>query len=163
MFEARDVAVQYSGMVAVEGVTLDVFAQRITALIGPSGCGKSTFLRTFNRMNDLIAGAEVSGRLSFHGHDLYAADVDPIEVRRRIGMVFQKPNPFPKSIFDNVAFGPRHQRPAQGSRRDRRAGAPAGRALGRGEGQAQEDRRSRSRAVSSSGCASRAVSPSSPT
>ena len=107
VFEARDIAVSYSGMVAVEGVTLDVFAQRITALIGPSGCGKSTFLRTFNRMNDLIAGAEVSGRLSFHGHDLYGADVDPIEVRRRIGMVFQKPNPFPKSIFDNVAFGPR--------------------------------------------------------
>jgi phosphate transport system ATP-binding protein len=107
VFEARDIAVRYSGMVAVEGVSLDVFAQQITALIGPSGCGKSTFLRTFNRMNDLIAGAEVSGRLSFHGHDLYGADVDPIEVRRRIGMVFQKPNPFPKSIFDNVAFGPR--------------------------------------------------------
>jgi phosphate transport system ATP-binding protein len=107
VFEARDIAVRYSGVVAVEGVTLDVFAQQITALIGPSGCGKSTFLRTFNRMNDLITGAEVSGRLSFHGHDLYGADVDPIEVRRRIGMVFQKPNPFPKSIFDNVAFGPR--------------------------------------------------------
>jgi phosphate transport system ATP-binding protein len=107
VFEARDVAVRYSGVLAVEGVSLDVFAQRITALIGPSGCGKSTFLRTFNRMNDLIAGAKVSGSLGFHGHDLYAADVDPIEVRRRIGMVFQKPNPFPKSIFDNVAFGPR--------------------------------------------------------
>jgi phosphate transport system ATP-binding protein len=107
VFEARDVSVSYAGAVAVKGVTLDVFAQRITALIGPSGCGKSTFLRTFNRMNDLIAGAEVSGHLAFHGHDLYGADVDPIEVRRRIGMVFQKPNPFPKSIFDNVAFGPR--------------------------------------------------------
>jgi len=107
VFEARDVAVRYSGVLAIEGVTLDVFAQRITALIGPSGCGKSTFLRTFNRMNDLIAGAKVSGHLGFHGHDLYAPDVDPIEVRRRIGMVFQKPNPFPKSIFDNVAFGPR--------------------------------------------------------
>ncbi|MGO9872430.1 MAG: phosphate ABC transporter ATP-binding protein PstB [Acidimicrobiia bacterium] len=107
VFEARDVAVSYSGVLAVEGVSLDVFARRITALIGPSGCGKSTFLRTFNRLNDLIAGAQVSGQLAFHGHDLYAADVDPIEVRRRIGMVFQKPNPFPKSIFDNVAFGPR--------------------------------------------------------
>jgi phosphate transport system ATP-binding protein len=107
VFEARDVAVRYSGMLAVGGVSLDVFARRITALIGPSGCGKSTFLRTFNRMNDLIAGAEISGHLAFHGHDLYAADVDPIEVRRRIGMVFQKPNPFPKSIYDNVAFGPR--------------------------------------------------------
>lgn len=107
VFEARDVAVRYSGVLAIEDVTLDVQARRITALIGPSGCGKSTFLRTFNRMNDLIAGAEVSGRLAFHGHDLYAPGVDPIEVRRRIGMVFQKPNPFPKSIFDNVAFGPR--------------------------------------------------------
>jgi phosphate transport system ATP-binding protein len=107
IFEAHDLAVRYSGVLAVEGITLNVQARRITALIGPSGCGKSTFLRTFNRMNDLIDGARVSGRLSFHGHDLYAPDVDPIEVRRRIGMVFQKPNPFPKSIYDNVAFGPR--------------------------------------------------------
>jgi phosphate transport system ATP-binding protein len=107
VFEARDVTVRYSGIIAVEGVSLDVRPRQITALIGPSGCGKSTFLRTFNRMNDLIAGARVTGRLAFHGHDLYAPDVDPIEVRRRIGMVFQKPNPFPKSIFDNVAFGPR--------------------------------------------------------
>ena len=91
----------------MQGVSLDVSARKVTALIGPSGCGKSTFLRTFNRMNDLIAGATVSGRLAFHGHDLYGPGVDPIEVRRRIGMVFQKPNPFPKSIFDNVAFGPR--------------------------------------------------------
>ena len=107
VFEARDVSVRYGGVVAVENVSLDVSARRITALIGPSGCGKSTFLRTFNRMNDLIAGASVSGHLAFHGHDLYASDVDPIEVRRQIGMVFQKPNPFPKSIYDNVAFGPR--------------------------------------------------------
>jgi len=107
VFEARDVSVRYSGTVAVEGVTLDVHARRITALIGPSGCGKSTLLRTFNRMNDLIAGAEVSGCLAYHGHDLYGRDVDPIDVRRRIGMVFQRPNPFPKSIYDNVAFGPR--------------------------------------------------------
>ena len=107
IFEARDISVRYSGNVAIEGVSLDVHARRITALIGPSGCGKSTFLRTFNRMNDLISGAEVSGRLAYHGHDLYARGVDPIDVRRRIGMVFQKPNPFPKSIYDNVAFGPR--------------------------------------------------------
>jgi len=107
VFEARDLAVSYSGVLAVEGLTLDVQARRITALIGPSGCGKSTFLRTFNRMNDLIPGANVSGHLAYHGHDLYGPDVDPIEVRRRIGMVFQKPNPFPKSIYDNVAFGPR--------------------------------------------------------
>jgi len=107
IFDATDIAVRYSGVLAVEGVTLDVHAHRITALIGPSGCGKSTLLRTFNRMNDLIDGAHVSGRLDFHGHNLYGPDVDPIEVRRRIGMVFQKPNPFPKSIYDNVAFGPR--------------------------------------------------------
>jgi phosphate transport system ATP-binding protein len=107
IFAAHDLAVRYSGVLAVEGITLDVQARRITALIGPSGCGKSTFLRTFNRMNDLIDGARISGRLTFHGHDLNAPDVDPIEVRRRIGMVFQKPNPFPKSIYDNVAFGPR--------------------------------------------------------
>ena len=107
VFEARDVAVRYSGDVAVEGVSMDVSRYRITALIGPSGCGKSTLLRSFNRMNDLIVGAEVRGRLAYHGQDLYAPSVDPVEVRRRIGMVFQKPNPFPKSIYDNVAFGPR--------------------------------------------------------
>jgi phosphate transport system ATP-binding protein len=86
---------------------MDVARRRITALIGPSGCGKSTLLRSFNRMNDLIVGSEVRGSITYHGQDLYAANVDPVEVRRRIGMVFQKPNPFPKSIFDNVAFGPR--------------------------------------------------------
>jgi phosphate transport system ATP-binding protein len=114
VFEARDVAVRYSGTLAVEGVTLDVQEHRITALIGPSGCGKSTLLRTFNRMNDLIPGAEVTGRLAYHGHDLYERSVDPIDVRRRIGMVFQRPNPFPKSIFDNVAFGPRISGTRQG-------------------------------------------------
>jgi phosphate transport system ATP-binding protein len=107
VFDLQDVAVAYSGTVAVEGVTLDVHRCRITAFIGPSGCGKSTILRSFNRMNDLVPGAEVRGRIEYHGHDLYAGDVDPVEVRRRIGMVFQRPNPFPKSIFDNVAFGPR--------------------------------------------------------
>ena len=107
VFELRDVSVGYFGTVAVEGVTLDVHRHEITALIGPSGCGKSTLLRSFNRMNDLVAGARVSGRLSYHGHDLYGPGVDPVEVRRRIGMVFQRPNPFPKSIYDNVAFGPR--------------------------------------------------------
>jgi len=107
VFELRDVSVSYFGTVAVEGVTLDVHRHQITALIGPSGCGKSTLLRSFNRMNDLVAGARVSGRLSYHGHDLYGPGVDPVEVRRRIGMVFQRPNPFPKSIYDNVAFGPR--------------------------------------------------------
>jgi len=107
VFELRDVSVSYFNVVAVAGVTLDVHQNEITALIGPSGCGKSTLLRSFNRMNDLVSGARVSGRISYHGHDLYAPSVDPVEVRRRIGMVFQRPNPFPKSIYDNVAFGPR--------------------------------------------------------
>jgi phosphate transport system ATP-binding protein len=107
VFSARDVAVSYFGSVAVEGVSLEVHRHGITALIGPSGCGKSTLLRSFNRMNDLVNGAKVDGTILYHGEDLYAPGVDPVEVRRRIGMVFQKPNPFPKSIFDNVAFGPR--------------------------------------------------------
>ena len=87
--------------------TWSIYRNRVTALIGPSGCGKSTFLRCFNRMNDLIDGAQIEGDVLYHGDDLYGPDVDPVEVRRRIGMVFQKPNPFPKSIYDNVAFGPR--------------------------------------------------------
>jgi phosphate transport system ATP-binding protein len=107
VFSVRDVSVSYSGAIAVEGVSLDVVEHGITALIGPSGCGKSTLLRSFNRMNDLVPGAVVEGLITYHGQDLYAAEVDPVEVRRRIGMVFQKPNPFPKSIYDNIAFGPR--------------------------------------------------------
>jgi phosphate transport system ATP-binding protein len=99
--------VVYGSHLAVEGVSMDVVARRITGLIGPSGCGKSTLLRCLNRMNDLIPGARVLGAVRYHGQDLYAAGVDPVEVRRRIGMVFQKPNPFPKSIYDNVAYGPR--------------------------------------------------------
>jgi len=109
VFELRDVGVSYSGTVAVEGVSLDVHQRHITALIGPSGCGKSTLLRSFDRMNDLVPGAKVFGELLYHGQDLYAPEVDPVEVRRRIGMVFQKPNPFPKSVYDNVAFGLRIQ------------------------------------------------------
>jgi phosphate transport system ATP-binding protein len=107
VFEVRDVSVSYGDKVAIEGMRFDIRARQITALIGPSGCGKSTFLRSLNRMNDLIEGARVEGSLSYHGVDLYGPKVDPVEVRRRIGMVFQKPNPFPKSIYDNVAFGPR--------------------------------------------------------
>jgi phosphate transport system ATP-binding protein len=107
VFSADDLSVTYSGVTAIEHVDLDIGANEITALIGPSGCGKSTFIRCLNRMNDLIVGARVHGSLLYHGTDLYGAKVDPVEVRRRIGMVFQKPNPFPKSIFDNVAFGPR--------------------------------------------------------
>ncbi len=103
----EDVHFYYSKFRAVKHVSLDFAPRQITALIGPSGCGKSTLLRTFNRMNDLIAGTRVEGRVLYHDQDLYARDVDPVEVRRRIGMVFQKANPFPKSIYDNVAFGPR--------------------------------------------------------
>jgi phosphate transport system ATP-binding protein len=107
VFETRDLAVYYGDFRAVREVNLDVRRHEITAFIGPSGCGKSTVLRCFNRMNDLIDGARVEGSLTYHGVDLYGSDVDPVEVRRRIGMVFQKPNPFPKSIYDNLAFGPR--------------------------------------------------------
>jgi phosphate transport system ATP-binding protein len=109
VFDAQRVEVRYGSSVAVTGVDLDIHRNGITALIGPSGCGKSTLLRSFNRMNDLIPGASVSGKILYHGQDMYAPEVDPVEVRRRIGMVFQKPNPFPKSIYDNVAFGPRIQ------------------------------------------------------
>jgi phosphate transport system ATP-binding protein len=107
VFELQDVAVSYGGVRAVEGVSLEIGQQRITALIGPSGCGKTTVLRCLNRMNDLIDGAKVEGTVKYHGVNLYDGRVDPVEVRRRIGMVFQKPNPFPKSIYDNIAFGPR--------------------------------------------------------
>ena len=104
VFRLRDVAVSYAGVPAVEGVTLDVPDRAVTALIGPSGCGKSTLLRCLDRMNDLIAGAAVTGLVEYRGIDLYARDVDPVLVRRSIGMVFQKPNPFPKSIRENVVF-----------------------------------------------------------
>ncbi len=105
ILEARAVNVYYGGFKAVQNVNLSIAENKITALIGPSGCGKSTVLRVFNRMNDLIPIARVEGELLYHGRDLYAKNVDPVEVRRRIGMVFQKPNPFPKSIYDNVAWG----------------------------------------------------------
>ena len=107
IFEVRDVSVRYDGNPAVRDISLEIGRNRITALIGPSGCGKSTLIRCFNRMNDLIAGATVEGSILYHGQDLYGPRVDPVEVRKVIGMVFQKPNPFPKSIYDNVAFGPR--------------------------------------------------------
>jgi phosphate transport system ATP-binding protein len=107
VFQVKDLAVSYSGNVAIRNVGLNVFKNTITAFIGPSGCGKSTLIRCFNRMNDLVPGAKIEGDVLYHAKDLYADDVDPVEVRRRIGMVFQKPNPFPKSIYDNVAFGPR--------------------------------------------------------
>ena len=107
VFETKDLAVYYGSFRAVRDVELNVRRHQITAFIGPSGCGKTTVLRCFNRMNDLIPTARVHGTLLYHGLDLYASDVSATEVRRRIGMVFQKPNPFPKSIYDNVAFAPK--------------------------------------------------------
>jgi phosphate transport system ATP-binding protein len=107
VFTVSDLIVSYAGSPAIKNVSLDVYKNFVTAFIGPSGCGKSTFIRCFNRMNDLILGAQVEGTVLYHGQDLYGPEVDPVEVRKRIGMVFQKPNPFPKSIYDNVAFGPR--------------------------------------------------------
>jgi phosphate transport system ATP-binding protein len=107
VFDCKNVEVYYGAFRAVRGVTLGIRAHQITAFIGPSGCGKTTMLRTLNRMHDVIPGARVAGSVNYHGIDLYAPDVSATEVRRRIGMVFQKPNPFPKSIHDNIAFGPR--------------------------------------------------------
>ena len=106
VFGIKKVTVSYNNTPAIADVSFSVRSGEVTALIGPSGCGKSTLLRSFNRMNDLIGGASVKGLIEYHGVDLYDKKVDPVEVRRRIGMVFQKPNPFPKSIYENVAFGP---------------------------------------------------------
>jgi phosphate transport system ATP-binding protein len=114
VFSITGMSFHYGDFRALRDIDLDIACNEITALIGPSGCGKSTFLRCLNRMNDLIPGTRVDGRIDYHGQDMYAGDVDPIEVRRRIGMVFQKPNPFPKSIYDNVAFGPRINRMGKG-------------------------------------------------
>jgi phosphate transport system ATP-binding protein len=107
VFDVQGMTVSYDGDPAVSDVSMKIYKNLVTAIIGPSGCGKSTFIRCFNRMNDLIPSARIDGRISYHDTDLYGSSVDPVEVRMRIGMVFQKPNPFPKSIFDNVAFGPR--------------------------------------------------------
>ena len=107
VFTLDDVTVKYGDTPAVRNVSMEIYKRQITALIGPSGCGKSTLIRCLNRMNDLIPGATVNGRVLYHGQDLYSPEIDPVEVRKRIGMVFQKPNPFPKSVYDNIAFGPR--------------------------------------------------------
>jgi phosphate transport system ATP-binding protein len=107
IFKLEDVLVRYGDKPAVREIGFDIAQNEITALIGPSGCGKSTLIRCFNRMNDLIPSAKVEGTILYHGQDLYTPQVDAVEVRKRIGMVFQKPNPFPKSIYDNIAFGPR--------------------------------------------------------
>ncbi len=107
VFDAKKVSCYYGSFRAVTDVSLSIYEHEITAFIGPSGCGKTTVLRTLNRMNDLVPGAHVDGDVHYRGASLYAKDVSPIAVRRRIGMVFQKPNPFPKSIYDNIAYGPR--------------------------------------------------------
>jgi phosphate transport system ATP-binding protein len=105
VFEIKDLTVLYGGSPAIKDVTFGIYPNVVTAIIGPSGCGKSTFIRCLNRMNDLIPSARVTGEVLYHGQNLYASGIDPVQVRRHIGMVFQKPNPFPKSIFDNVAWG----------------------------------------------------------
>jgi phosphate transport system ATP-binding protein len=107
VFDVREVSVLYGKAPAVKDVSLEIYRNQVTALIGPSGCGKSTFIRCLNRMNDLIPGASIEGEILYHGQNMYASNVDPASVRRWIGMVFQKPNPFPKSIYDNIAWGPR--------------------------------------------------------
>ncbi|HEY2326063.1 MAG TPA: phosphate ABC transporter ATP-binding protein PstB [Gaiellaceae bacterium] len=107
VFDIDNLSVRYGETLAFSGVTLDIFKNQITAVIGPSGCGKSTFIRCLNRMNDLVGTAKIDGQILYHGQDINASGVDPIEVRRRIGMVFQRPNPFPKSIYDNVAYAPK--------------------------------------------------------
>ena len=104
VMEARDLDIYYGSFKAVTGVNMKVERNAITAIIGPSGCGKSTLLRAFNRMNELFAGTSIKGQVMFDGEDIYAPQVDPVEVRYRIGMVFQKPNPFPKSIYENIAW-----------------------------------------------------------
>jgi phosphate transport system ATP-binding protein len=108
VFDSREVSVFYAAKQALAGVSMQIRRGEITALIGPSGCGKTTFLRSLNRMNDSVPSFRIEGQVLYHGHDLYGGNVDQVEVRRRIGMVFQKPNPFPKSIYDNVAWAPRN-------------------------------------------------------
>jgi phosphate transport system ATP-binding protein len=108
VFDVRRVSLSYGSKRAVGDVSMEIYRNLVTAVIGPSGCGKSTFLRSLNRMNDAVSGFRVDGQILYHGHDVYGPTTDRVEVRRRIGMVFQKPNPFPKSIYDNVAWAPRN-------------------------------------------------------
>ena len=137
VFDVKDLDVYYGAFRAVRDVNISVHRNEITAFIGPSGCGKTTVLRCFNRMNDLIDIARVEGSITYHGVDLYDRAVNPVEVRRRIGMVFQKPNPFPKSIYDNVAYGPKIAGVEGQHGRHRREGAARRGAVGRGEGPPQ--------------------------
>ena len=130
VFDVHDVAISYGAKRALEDVRLKIYRNVITALIGPSGCGKTTFLRSLNRMNDSVPGFRLEGQILYHGHDLYASGVNNVEVRRKIGMVFQKPNPFPKSIYDNVAWAPRNLGMRGRTGRTRRASAARRRRCG---------------------------------
>jgi len=162
VFDIRDLAVYYGTFRAVREVNVPVRAHEITAFIGPSGCGKTTVLRCLNRMNDLIPSARVEGTLLYHGSDLYASSVSAAEVRRRIGMVFQRPNPFPKSIYDNVSFGPRINGVRKKGELDEIVERSLrGAALGTRRRTASRRRRSACPAASSSGCPPPAPSPSS--
>ena len=163
VFDIHDVSVYYGTFRAVRDLTLPIARNEITALIGPSGCGKTTFLRCLNRMNDLIEGARVEGQILYHGVDLYDERVDPVEVRRRIGMVFQKPNPVPEVDLRQRRIRPADRGLQGGHGRLGRGVAPARRAVGRSERQAEGIRRWRSPAGSSNGCASRGRSRRSPT
>lgn len=107
LIKVRDLNLYYGDHQALKNITMDIPDRKVTAIIGPSGCGKSTLIRCFNRMNDLVEGCRITGRIEFHDENIYGKKTDPVEIRRRIGMVFQKPNPFPKSVFENVAYGPR--------------------------------------------------------
>ncbi len=107
IFDIRDLSVYYGNKIGIKGVTLQIYKNRVTSIIGPSGCGKSTFLRTLNRLVELVDNVRIEGEVFFDGKNIFDRDVDPVDLRRRIGMVFQHPNPFPKSIFDNVAYGPK--------------------------------------------------------
>ena len=125
VFAIKDLGVWYGKSLALAGVTMDIRKNTVTAVIGPSGCGKSTFIRCLNRMSDAVPGIKVDGQIEYHGRDLRGARIDPVEVRRRIGMVFQRPNPFPKSIYDNIAFALADPRDEGRPGRSRRASAAA--------------------------------------
>ena len=162
---ARDVHVFYGEKEALKGVGIDIHEDRVTAFIGPSGCGKSTFLRCLNRMNDTIPSARVTGEIELDGQNINSAAMDVVQLRARVGMVFQKPNPFPKSIYENVAYGPQHPRARQRARASwtrssrSRSSAPA---CGTRSRTASRKAAPLCRAGSSSGCASRARSRSIP-
>ena len=163
--DVKDLNVYYGSFKAVEDVTMTVEPRSVTAFIGPSGCGKSTFLRTMNRMHEVIPGGRVEGSVRLDDEDLYAPGVDPVGVRRTVGMVFQRPNPFPTmSVGDNVAAGPAPQRreEQEAHRRDGGAVAAPGEPVERGQGPAEQARRRACPVGSSSGCASPAPSPCRP-